>query len=118
MIDASRTFVDQPSPATAPSRSPDEGAVPSWPDPEMDLVAFRIARSMTWADLADLIGARDPRQARGWALGYERPSAERIDEIVRRTGGAVTVHAMHRRRLQYERSRRREVEDVSDGPAA
>lgn len=73
----------------------------------MDLETYRTANGLTWAALADLIGASSPRQARAWALGEERPDEMRIAHIETVTGGVVSVHAQHRKRLEWERQNKR-----------
>lgn len=70
---------------------------------ELDLEGWRRKEGLTYAELAVRIGATNARQARAWALGLERPRAIAIERIVGATGGEVTVHAMHVRRLAWER---------------
>ena len=76
---------------------------------DMDLESYKQAEGMTWHQVAMLIGATSPRQARAWALGSERPSSCRADHIETVTQGRVTVHAMHLRRLAWERANKRPV---------
>ena len=82
----------------------------------VDLEAYREERGMTWAELAEMVGARYPRQARAWAKGIERPDAERQDWIVKVTGGRVSIYAMHLKRLAWERQRPRPIKrEQEDG---
>lgn len=74
---------------------------------EMDLDAWRREQRMTWAALAELIGATSARQARAWGLGYERPSEVQREQIEARTNGVVTVLEQHRVRLDWERKNKR-----------
>jgi hypothetical protein len=77
------------------------------PVDETDLDTWRRTRGLTWSEIAGLIGASSPRQARAWGLGIERPSATQQARIAERTGGAVSVFVMHRVRLAWEREHRR-----------
>lgn len=79
----------------------------------VDLEVYRMEAGLTWGALADLIGASSPRQARAWAKGIERPDAERIEVIVRATGGRVSVFDLHRKRLAYERARKRRLDVIA-----
>jgi transcriptional regulator with XRE-family HTH domain len=87
-------------------------ALPGGGDAGLDLEAWRLREGLTYAQLADRIDASSPRQARAWALGLERPSAAATDRILTASLGAVTVHAMHRRRLEWERQHAKPIETV------
>ncbi len=85
----------------------------------VDLDTYRQRHELTWAQLAVRIGAKSHRQAMGWAKGSERPqSAEALARIEAGTNREVTVWAMHRKRLLWEReqaasSRRDRFRDVA-----
>lgn len=80
---------------------------------DIDLEQYRQTHGLTWAEVAIRIGATGPRQAQAWATGAERPgSAEKLEAIERATDGQVTVNAMHRKRLEYERQHPRVVSVV------
>jgi len=72
----------------------------------MDLETWRKNEKLTYAALADLVGEKHLETARRQALGLTWPDPERIEAICRATGGAVTVEAMHRRRLYVWRAQR------------
>jgi DNA-binding transcriptional regulator YdaS (Cro superfamily) len=69
----------------------------------VDLEAYRVEQKLTWQELAARIGAKSAGQAQNWAQGEVRPSARRLDAIVKATGGRVSIFAMHQRRLAWER---------------
>jgi alkylated DNA nucleotide flippase Atl1 len=80
----------------------------------VDLESFRVARDLTYRELARMVGARSPRQARGWAIGAEWPqTAVALDRIVTGTDGAVSIFAMHQRRLAWERAHAPKFRDVA-----
>ena len=85
---------------------------------DIDLEAFRVERGLTWKQLAELIGARNPGQAHVWALGKVRPGAQRLQQIAAATGGRVGVYAMHCKRLEWERAHPNLIEDVLPEPTA
>lgn len=71
----------------------------------VDLEAYKDEERLSWAQLAIRVGARDKRQVIAWAKGSERPqSAEAVERIGSGTNGRVTVWAMHRKRLVWERA--------------
>lgn len=72
----------------------------------MDLETFRLDQRLTYRKLGELVGQRHPGQIRSWALGQAWPDADKLQRIVERTNGAVTIEAMHRRRLQWLAERR------------
>jgi len=80
----------------------------------VDLETFRVERDLTYRELAEMVGARSPRQARGWAIGEEWPqTAAAIDRIVTGSDGRVSVFAMHQRRLEWERAHAPKFRDVA-----
>jgi hypothetical protein len=72
-----------------------------------DLEGFRLARGLTYRQLGALIGENHASKIRSWALGEARPDADQMEIIIVRTDGAVTVEAMHLRRLTWLRENNR-----------
>ena len=70
----------------------------------MDLEQYRLAEKLTYDQLAVRIGIPQGRQAQAYALGEQQPGTERLEEILRATGGKVSVFAMHKRRLDWLRN--------------
>lgn len=70
---------------------------------DLDLEEFRRAQGLSYRQLAELLGSSHASKTRDWAIGAARPEADQMEYIVQRTGGVVTVDAMHRRRLQWLR---------------
>lgn len=80
----------------------------------VDLETYRVGEDLTYRELAGKVGARSPRQARGWAIGEEWPqSAVALERIVNGTGGKVSIFAMHQRRLEWERAHAPKFRDVA-----
>ena len=73
----------------------------------MDLEQFRLDRGLSYRQLAALLGQTHASKTRGWALGAARLEADELECIIRVTGGAVTLEAMHRRRLHWLKERGR-----------
>lgn len=69
----------------------------------LDLEEFRQARGLSYDELGALIGSSAKSTTRTWAIGMVWPDAERVENIITKTDGAVTLEAMHRRRLQWLR---------------
>ena len=67
----------------------------------IDLEEFRLAKGLSYRKLASLIGSTHASQARCWAIGESRPDADQVEAIIRRTEGAVSVEAMHKKRLAW-----------------
>lgn len=67
----------------------------------MDLEGYRINRSMTYTQLAELIEVNQAKQARSYALGHSWPRSTQLQTILQRTKGAVTLEDMHKRRLDF-----------------
>jgi hypothetical protein len=78
----------------------------------LDLEEFRLARGLSYRKLASLIGSNHASQTRAWALGEARPDADQLDEIVKSTNGAVTIEAMHRRRLSWLMNKKSSVRKI------
>lgn len=74
----------------------------------MDLEEFRLARSMTYAQLADFLGLSQAKTAQRYALGEHWPHVLPLQVILQRAKG-VTLDAMHRRRMAFLRSSERRV---------
>lgn len=74
----------------------------------MDLEQFRLEKGLTYDQLADLIGLTQNRQAQAYALGETWPKTERLDVILRKTDGLVTILAMHERRRRWLASHKRQ----------
>ncbi len=72
---------------------------------DLDLEQYRLTNELTYEALAELIGVRNKAQARTYALGIRWPKPQRLEEILRSTGGLVTIRAMHRRHLAFVNSR-------------
>lgn len=73
-------------------------------DSPVDLETFRVSSRMSYRQLADLIGVRQEKQARSYALGHSWPrSGKVLDMIVERSNGRVSIDAMHRRRSEFQR---------------
>lgn len=71
----------------------------------MDLDQWRNMKGLSWAALAARLGLSQAKQARAYALGHDWPQrAERLDAIIAATDNEVTVEAMHKKRLEFERS--------------
>ena len=68
---------------------------------ELDLEEYRRTKGLTYWELAELLGLTQNRHAMRWALGESWPDADKLQRIVEATQGAVTVDAMHRRRLAH-----------------
>lgn len=86
----------------------------------MDLEEFRIAKGLSYRQLGALIGANHASKVRSWAFGEARPDADQMEAIVIKTDGAVTIEAMHQRRLSWLRENNRcaALEDCeADGEA-
>ena len=66
-----------------------------------DLEAYRRDKGLSYRKLGALIGCNHAGQTRSWALGEVWPDADKLQRIVEATQGAVTVDAMHRRRLAH-----------------
>lgn len=80
----------------------------------VDLETYRVGEDLTYRELAELVGAKSPRQVRGWAIGEEWPqSAVTLDRIVTATDGRVSIFAMHQRRLEWERAHAPKFRDVA-----
>ena len=88
----------------------------------MDLEEFRIDRGLSYEELARVIGLTQNRQAQAYALGETWPKTERLEIILKKTDGLVTILAMHQRRrkwLQANKRMRKVSEVVVQGrPAA
>jgi hypothetical protein len=67
----------------------------------IDLEEFKLARGLSYRKLASLIGSTHASQARCWAIGESRPDADQLELIIRKTDGAVSVEAMHQKRLAW-----------------
>jgi hypothetical protein len=67
----------------------------------MDLETFKEREGIGWRPLAQMLGYRSHIRVRSWALGECRPDADELEQIILRTEGAVTIEAMHRRRLKW-----------------
>jgi hypothetical protein len=67
----------------------------------MDLEAFKENKGWGWRPLADFLGYKSHNRVRAWALGTAWPDADAQERIVSLTDGAVTIEAMHRRRLKW-----------------
>lgn len=67
----------------------------------LDLEQYRLENGLSYAKLAEKIGLRQSRHAMRWALGESWPDADKLQRIVEITDGAVTIDAMHRRRLGH-----------------
>ena len=70
----------------------------------VDLESFRQSRGMTYAELASLLGISQARQASAYARGEKWPRPELLQRIIDRTGGEVSVDAMHQTRLAAVRN--------------
>jgi len=67
----------------------------------MDLEQYRQNHGLTYQQLADLLGVRQSKQAHAWALGTNWPLSERLQKILRKTKGEVTIEDMHARRMAF-----------------
>jgi len=72
---------------------------------DKDLEQYRLAKGLTYEDLAERIGASNKALARAYALGLRWPKPRRLERILRATGGEVTLEGMHRRHLDHVNSR-------------
>ena len=73
----------------------------------MDLEAFRRDRRLSYRKLAGLLGLSQGRTAQAYARGEAWPDADRLGEIIQRTDGAVTLDALHARRLAWLREHKK-----------
>lgn len=70
---------------------------------DLDLEAFRLAKAWSYGELADFIGVTQAKQARAYALGHRWPrDAGLLNAIVEKSGGVVSIAAMHDRRSHYQ----------------
>lgn len=69
----------------------------------MDLEEYRRIEGLTYEELAERLGVPQSRQALAYARGEMWPGTERLQTILERTGGRVTILAMHQRRLAWLR---------------
>ena len=69
----------------------------------MDLETYRTSIGLSYTQLADLIDVRQAKQARSYALGHSWPRSTQLQKIIKATKGAVTIEAMHKRRLDFLR---------------
>jgi len=80
----------------------------------MDLETYRQAAGLTYQELADRIGVASHsgawRLARGEAWPHDPERIERIREV---SGGAVTLEAMHKKRLDWWRAQRGAPETIA-----
>lgn len=77
----------------------------------MDLEHYRLVHGMTYEQLAGMIGTRSVSAARRYALGEMWPNAMRLEQILARSGGTVTLEHMHRRHLGWVRDRAERYRD-------
>lgn len=70
-------------------------------DTRMDLENFRQARGLSYRKLAVLLGLSQGRTAQAYARGEFWPDADKLQDIIDRTGRVVTLDAMHARRLAW-----------------
>lgn len=76
------------------------------PTSGLDLETWRIREGLSYGALAGLLDKKQATEARRFALGERWPDPDVIDRIVAVTGGAVSVHALHRRRAAWLRKAR------------
>jgi len=69
----------------------------------MNLEEYRNAQGWSYAELAAFLDVPQAKTVRAYAIGAQSPSAERLQAIVDRTNGAVSVLEMHNQRLAYIR---------------
>ena len=67
----------------------------------MDLEEYRVAESLTYEELAERLGLSHRVVAREYAIGKRWPNAVRLQGFLDATASAVTMEAMHRRRLAF-----------------
>lgn len=70
----------------------------------MNLEQYRQERGYSYQQLADFLDLPQAKTARAYALGVESPSPERLQTILDRTGGQVSVLAMHEQRMAHIRA--------------
>jgi transcriptional regulator with XRE-family HTH domain len=73
----------------------------------MDLEEFRQSEGLSYRGLAAFLGLTQGRHAMRWATGERWPDADKLQHIKDLTDGAVTIEAMHRRRLKWLTENRR-----------
>ena len=69
----------------------------------MDLEQWRIARGLTYRQLAELLGIPSTSQAQRIALGHEAARTERVEIIRMVTDEQVSLFSMHQRRMAWLR---------------
>ena len=73
----------------------------------MNLEEYRLEKGLSYEELAELLGLTQNRQAQAYALGETWPKTERLEVILKKTEGLVTILAMHHRRRSWLRSNKR-----------
>ncbi|MEL6374610.1 MAG: helix-turn-helix transcriptional regulator [Pseudomonadota bacterium] len=79
----------------------------------LDLDAWRVREGLTYEALADEIGVSGASQARRYAIGERWPDPDIINRIIKMSGGAISLLALHHRRTQFLRQKRRRVVPVT-----
>ena len=67
----------------------------------MDLEQYRIKHALSYEALAKLLGWKYRNEAHRIALGRRWLRADRLEDLLKKTKGEVTLEAMHRRRCRW-----------------